>query len=154
MTGSCGHWSDGCFDDAELMGPFGGDSLSEITVGSLQDLGYVVDFDRADELLRSNLDASCRCAALTAEEQLARDEVVASSPATPDLSEDDSGRASAIRFGFQILEENEQAEAELQQLMTLEEQGLRDISTQVISVMYMDDNGVVRDEIVKKTSSR
>jgi Leishmanolysin len=61
---ACGHWDEDCMGD-ELMTGFIGRSptpLSRITVATLQDVGYQVNYDKADPFGRSDLDPSCVCA--------------------------------------------------------------------------------------------
>mgnify|MGYP007080187097 CR=1 FL=1 len=50
------------------MGPFGGSTLSRITLGSLQDLGYSVDFRESAPLSANQLSSSCRCSNSLAED--------------------------------------------------------------------------------------
>jgi hypothetical protein len=62
---ACGHWDEECMGN-ELMTGFLGPStspLSRITVATLQDLGYQVDYSNADAFGRSDLAASCTCPA-------------------------------------------------------------------------------------------
>lgn len=64
-TLTCGyHLDEGCFG-AELMSPYlrGKTSrLSSISVALLEDLGYTVDYSKADPYGRSNLNPACVCA--------------------------------------------------------------------------------------------
>lgn len=59
-----GHWNEACMKD-ELMTPVrtGERALSRITIGALEDLGYGVDYDPADEFTIDDLgtcrDANC-----------------------------------------------------------------------------------------------
>lgn len=148
MTRSCGHWSEQCFNNIELMGPYGGPAISDITIGSLEDLGYEVDFSQADRLFQSDLSPLCRCALL--EDEVGEPD---QTPADTEEAYDfDLNRALAIRYGLQVMREIEEAEldANNQGLVPLEELGLRDLGGTVISVMYLDDDGNVRDVIVKR----
>jgi hypothetical protein len=61
----CGHWDEECMGN-ELMTGFlnsgtGENPLSRITVASLKDLGYVVDYTNVDSYTRNNLNANCLC---------------------------------------------------------------------------------------------
>ncbi|GAX19822.1 hypothetical protein FisN_11Lh309 [Fistulifera solaris] len=58
----CGHWEEDCLLD-ELMTGFSTGSLplSRITVASLEDMGYVVDYDAADPYTAADLAPSCVC---------------------------------------------------------------------------------------------
>lgn len=59
-----GHWSEACFG-AELMTPsrnFGGTLISELSVATLEDMGYTTDRNAfAYNFLSPNLNQSCRC---------------------------------------------------------------------------------------------
>jgi Leishmanolysin len=59
----CKHWSETCLVN-ELMTTTlndGSNPLSRITVGGLEDLGYVVDYSNAGAYTRDNIDPSCLC---------------------------------------------------------------------------------------------
>lgn len=60
----CGHWDETCLR-AELMTPFINsgvtDPLSRITVASMEDLGYRVDYSKADAYGRADIGTSCVC---------------------------------------------------------------------------------------------
>jgi hypothetical protein len=58
----CGHWDEECMRDELMTGFVTGPSiLSRITIGSLQDLGYQVDYSKADRYTFSNLARECIC---------------------------------------------------------------------------------------------
>jgi len=65
-------WATDCFNNspeiggnggAELMNPFlsAGAKLSRVTVGYLEDIGYGVNYDAADELLPDDFGPACQC---------------------------------------------------------------------------------------------
>lgn len=58
----CGHWEEDCLLD-ELMTGFSTGSLplSRITVASLEDMGYVVNYDAADPYTAADMNPSCVC---------------------------------------------------------------------------------------------
>jgi hypothetical protein len=59
----CGHWDEDCMGD-ELMTGFadaGSNPLSRITVASLEDIGYDVDYSSADSYTESDLNPNCVC---------------------------------------------------------------------------------------------
>jgi len=60
----CGHWDEECMG-AELMTGFVKNqtvlSLSRITIASLADLGYEVDYSAADPFSKSDLNPDCQC---------------------------------------------------------------------------------------------
>jgi hypothetical protein len=61
----CGaHWDEACFQDELMTGSSTGSTLpllSRVTVASLEDVGYTVNYDNADPYTSANLDPSCRC---------------------------------------------------------------------------------------------
>jgi hypothetical protein len=59
---ACGHWDEDCLM-GELMTGFATDGLeiSRMTVGGLKDLGYEVDYSKADAFPQSKLDPTCVC---------------------------------------------------------------------------------------------
>jgi hypothetical protein len=67
---ACAHWDELCLK-GELMTGFatGGLEISRMTVGSLEDIGYEVDYSQADAFPVENLDPSCVCAAATVEKK-------------------------------------------------------------------------------------
>lgn len=71
----CSHWDDRCFVD-ELMTGFSSGSLpiSRVTVGSMEDMGYEVDYSAADPFTAADLGPSCRCNAVQAGETLRLDD--------------------------------------------------------------------------------
>ena len=59
----CGHWDEECME-SELMTGFadvGNNPLSRITIASLEDLGYDVDYRNADSYTTSDLNPNCVC---------------------------------------------------------------------------------------------
>ena len=59
----CGHWDEDCMN-SELMTGFlngGLNPLSRITIATLGDLGYTVDYSTAESYGTSDVDSSCRC---------------------------------------------------------------------------------------------
>jgi len=59
---ACLHWDEVCFR-GELMTGYesGGLQMSRITLGTLEDLGYTVDYSKADPFPASEMDPSCVC---------------------------------------------------------------------------------------------
>ena len=106
----CSHWDEVCFGD-ELMTPRISaaavlNPLSKVTVGSLEDIGYSVDYQAADKYKSENLDATCRCprrrrlgeyTTMTAENRHAMTGKRKLSAAQ------DAARTAAFNYGVQIL---------------------------------------------------
>ena len=85
----CGHWDEVCFQSELMTGSSTGSlPLSRVTAGSLEDLGYTVDYDKTDAFTASDLDDSCRCNNILEE----------SSPATLRNERDKRGQASMYKF--------------------------------------------------------
>jgi hypothetical protein len=160
MTDSCGHWSEDCFQDSELMGPFGGEALSEITVGSLEDLGFEVDYSQADRMYKSDLAPKCRCneRGLMEMSEMGGQSLPETADAESDTEEGlffDLNEFRAVQYAYQLMGEYKAAAIELenQGKMTAMEAGLRDIGLEAVSVLYVDNNGKVRDMIVRNQRS-
>jgi len=64
-TPSCNHWSQSCFGGGLLMNPIldGNEVLTSITLGSLEDLGYTVDYAQAEPITDENFSSECKCGA-------------------------------------------------------------------------------------------
>jgi hypothetical protein len=61
----CGHWDEACLD-TELITPLAESAgtampISQLTVASLDDFGYIVDYDFADEFTPDQVSPSCSC---------------------------------------------------------------------------------------------
>lgn len=58
----CGHWDEQCMQN-EIMTPTvqRRGPVSRVTIGALEDLGYAVDYSKADDFGTSDVAASCRC---------------------------------------------------------------------------------------------
>jgi Leishmanolysin len=62
---ACSHWDEECLVDELMTGVLVRGStpmLSRITIGSLQDLGFQVDYSKADSYTKANLGPGCTCA--------------------------------------------------------------------------------------------
>lgn len=113
----CVHWAENCLR-SELMTPqlFDGvNRISTVTIGSLEDLGYTVDYGAADTFDFNDFSlADCPCATIGSRRSLLRGNVTAvrqipvsnmtsptsklsSSSPPPRMS--DAGRAAAIAYG-------------------------------------------------------
>jgi Leishmanolysin len=61
---ACNHWDEECLVDELMTGVLRRGSspmLSRITIGSLQDLGYKVNYNKADKYTKANLGPGCTC---------------------------------------------------------------------------------------------
>jgi len=58
----CTHWDEGCMRDELMTGIITGDlPMSRVTIGSLDDMGYTVDYAQADVYDESDLGPGCTC---------------------------------------------------------------------------------------------
>jgi hypothetical protein len=141
---ACGHWDEECMGN-ELMTGFLGPSaspLSRITVGTLQDLGYQVDYSEADAFSRSDLAASCTCPVRRLREKK-RDLLDMKHGEVFSLASVASGRTASGRARRRLSQAAEAMaiEAGLEHLQT---------NTQYANVTLADDLGItyVADKIV------
>lgn len=145
-----GHFSEICLQDEIMTGAIGesGGILSRLTIATLEDLGYLVNYNAAEDFPAEKVKESCRCnagggggrrlgeAAGGLPEFFRRDE--RSSSNTPRILEQYftadqlSLRNAAIEWGKQALEEQSFEEA------TFNENAIDDRS-RWISVFYADD---------------
>jgi Leishmanolysin len=127
----CGHWSEFCYD-TELMSPRAEASgismpIARVTVASFEDLGYVVDYTAADPFAANLLNTACRCNSITGQP-----------PEIVDVQESQASleaRAYAVAYGMELLAQQSGAEAS-------------DVGDRVISIIYLDPEGVIRDVLV------
>jgi hypothetical protein len=104
----CSHFDEYCLQNEMMTGFLNrGSIISEITIASLQDLGYSVDFGQAEPFGRSNLGVGCTCdrrsrylagsaAATGAKESVVRETKLPSADV----------QAKATTFGREILSRN------------------------------------------------
>ena len=62
--GSSGHWDEACFTD-ELMSPVltfeDANPITKISVGALEDIGYIVDYTKAEDLTNNSVNKTACC---------------------------------------------------------------------------------------------
>lgn len=151
--GDCAHWSRDCFGGEELMGPVESNSaaLSKITLGSLQDMGYQVDYSKADSTNGAFFQSRCQCNRRLQEEALASNTTMSESKPRRQLS--DEGRAIAEAYGLSVLEETRAEIDQMQSLLPMDDANVTDIGGHVIAVMYEED-GIAYDVIVRSGTFR
>ena len=115
--------------------------ISRVTVGSLDDMGYEVDYDQADPFSASDLNPSCRCHNDDDQRMLQ-----SSSSSSLERSNQKSlrrlsadGKKEAIRFGLEQLEQMNR------DIIARDESAL--IANQLV-VSYVED-GIVYDVVVR-----
>jgi Leishmanolysin len=160
---ACGHWDEECMGN-ELMTGFLGPSaspLSRITVGTLQDLGYQVDYSKADAFGRSDLNSSCTCPVRQLREKkralsdMKHGEVFsvasvasglrASGRARRRLSQ--AAEAMAIEAGLEHLQTNAQSA----NTTLLDGVGVTYVADKIVSVLVLE-NGEIYGVAVRKPS--
>lgn len=59
----CGHWDEDCMGNEPMTGyaDVGNSPLSRISIASLEDIGYDVDYSSADSYTESDLNPNCVC---------------------------------------------------------------------------------------------
>jgi Leishmanolysin len=101
---ACGHWDEDCMG-SELMTGYVRNAtvlqLSRITVGTLDDLGYTVDYSQADPFTKSNLNPNCTCRRRS--QEVMQFSLPPSAPKSRQLS--DAGLQMAWDYGMNILTE-------------------------------------------------
>lgn len=145
---ACGHWDDECLRNELMTGYFsaGTNPLSRITVGSLQDLGYQVDYSNADAFGRSDLNPLCLCGVRKKARSLsdmAHGQVVPlgqkSSPRHPRRRLSAAAQALAIEAGLEFLASNAKAHAEAEtKRPNHKHTGVRYVGDKFVSVMFAE----------------
>jgi hypothetical protein len=154
---ACGHWDEACMG-SELMtgilGPSSTNPLSRITVGTLQDMGYQVNYLMADPFGRSDLNVSCTCPTrrLRQTERSVLDmkhgEVFsvgsgksgpASTSGRPRRRLRDEAEAVAIEAGLEYLQTKAQENDNVAQLDDL---GITYVADKVVSVLVLVDGEI------------
>ena len=132
-----GHWDEDCLQN-ELMTGFltGGTPLSRITLGSLSDLGYSVDWDAADAYSIADL-GSCGSFCPEARRRNLRE------PAHRVLSKKGASNRKLSDAGMAIAKEY--ARSELAKMTPTEPmvlpRGVEYVADKLIEVFYMEDDG-------------
>jgi hypothetical protein len=114
----CSHWSDECFVD-ELMTGFssGAMPISRVTIGSMEDMGYEVDYSAADPFTAADLSPTCQCSNLEAALQgddtfKSKNATITTRPAVTGTKQlgggrrrklSDVGRTKAFEYGEMLL---------------------------------------------------
>ncbi len=131
------HWAENCLVD-ELMSTFKSGSMpfSKLTIASLEDMGYTVNYDAADSFDGRN--TTCCTGSPT------------SIMSTPTLSDD--GRKNAIEFGEKILSENKLSD-ELSILLDDDDTGLVYVGDKVVVVLYIE-GGIIFEVFVTKDDNK
>ena len=128
------HWDEECLLD-ELMTGFASGALpsfSRLTIATLEDIGYSVNYDAADAFDGS--DTTC-C-----------NGPAPSTQSKPTLS--DAGRDDAVAYGQKILRENQLSD-EVALLLEEDDTGLMYVGDKMVVVLYIE-GGIIFEVFVKK----
>ena len=130
-----GHWDEQCLSKELMTGRLGPGlaiPFSRLTIASVEDLGYTVNYNAADNFDGSN--TTC-C-----------NGTVPSSPHYLALSDD--GRDAALLYGQKILSENQLSD---DQALLLEEDdtGLTYVGDQFVVVLYIEDEHIFEVLVTK-----
>jgi len=118
--------------------------LSRITLGSLEDMGYSVDYNQAENINKFTFASECQCNRRLGGNSTFIEE--------PERRLSNAGLAFAQNYGLAVLAQNEAAiEEEISQTL-IPNDDLIDIGGHVISVMYEED-GVAYDVVVRSDNS-
>jgi hypothetical protein len=149
----CGHWDEEClgtelmtgYSDLDVLNP-----LSRVTVGSLEDIGYTVDYKQAQEFTASDLNPSCVC-----QRRLEHGEMHFLRSSTREQDAPRRHRLSkekqqkAVEHGLKILDARA-AKGPPHKLPT----GVEYVGDKVIAVLIHDDIGAVHGVLVRRAASR
>jgi hypothetical protein len=100
----CSHWAESCLKN-ELMTPFasGSSALSRMTIASLEDIGYVVNYAGADDFALTDLDQSCRCTGRRRLSDFPFDAPVKERKLQEPSEAQNIAREAAVVYGIQML---------------------------------------------------
>jgi hypothetical protein len=154
VTGlSCRHWDPTCLPTEVLNrgGSLTANKITRVSLGALQDMGYQVKYDKADNLTLPDLGPECACKRRRMRSLFdeTRDEVIQLSPQgmldhPRHLSKE--GRQMAIDFGQSILAERSAGALTADRLHT--KSGLAYVGDRVVSV-FIREGGDLYSVIVK-----
>jgi hypothetical protein len=123
--------------------------LSRMTVATLDDMGYSVDYSQADLFPVTNVNPACLCARRRLEEpgdHTVLDETEQRPGSRNTELANDSGLEAAIAYGREKLEDMALRKIDPDEMSR---QGIQFMGDQVVFVVYMDDSGNVRNIAVE-----
>lgn len=139
---NCAHWQEYCLK-SEMMTPTANADLpiSRMTIASLEDLGYTVDYGAADNYFPGRLNPACRCNLDRVRRRLSDNQTNSiednrhAQQQRRRLSEE--GYQAALAYGKKEIAENQQSMA----LFPGDDQ-LSDLGTEMIYVLYLENDVV------------
>jgi hypothetical protein len=145
LASDCVHWDEDCLLN-ELMTPFVNPtfSLSRLTVASLEDLGYTVNYAAADAFPATSVAQNCRCNRRLGEPNESPPRTSRKLLVKTDAQK--AAEAKAILFGANLLKSSQLSSASEQGVSAQTSGGtVKYIGSDWVSVFYMDpDSRTVR----------
>ena len=131
------HWDEKCLKNELMTGyaPFG--PLSRLTIATLNDLGYTVNYAAADPYDGRNTSSDVSDCCFPPSFNMNPDDGAATETSTPPLSS--AGRAAAVEYGLSVLKENE-----LPSYLIEVDDGLQYVGDRFVTVYY-EENGNIYD---------
>lgn len=141
----CGHWDEDCLQNELMTGLLTGTELplSRITIGTLEDMGYQVDYTQADAYTAADVDSGCVCSRRVLEET---QQLGLGSPETKPRRLSEAARAVAVAYGTAELKRRSEAFKGLRVTDTYTYVG-----DKVISVIVRDNDGSIFRIVVHAT---
>lgn len=164
----CSHWSDDCFVD-ELMTGFssGAMPISRVTIGSLEDMGYEVDYSAADPFTAADLSPSCTCTNLeegatlklddsskiSSQSLVANQTAIMQRPAIQNTKQlgkgrrrklSDTGRTKAFEYGEMLLLERK---IKRKNIIVQENDSLLYVGDRIVTVLYEEEGELYGVEV-------
>jgi hypothetical protein len=127
----------------------GGFEISRATVGTLEDMGYVVDYCQADAFPVENLDSSCVCPAMSIQAEQAEVKGEPNNASGAGTNEDsngrrrhrklsDDGRKTAFEYGRQYLK----SQSTKQEEHVADEEGTIYVGDQYVIILFLEEGGI------------
>lgn len=160
----CIHWDETCLN-TESMSRFieadgSNNKVSKITLGALEDIGYTVDYSKADDFTSDDISESCRCNSRRLGQELPSTSTHTTMVKSMNhkqifersrhLGPDDprqpgqDAEDNAIAFGLKILRERK---SELHGFQGASEHDSIDVSHEVLSVVFIEDDQLFSVEV-------
>jgi Leishmanolysin len=162
---TCLHWDEKCLRNELMTGYFtagGTGPMSRITIGSLEDLGYSVDYSRADPFTAADLGPGCTCSTRQRHLRNSKQPTTVldmshgttiplgflnsrdTEQAPPRRRLSDEAYAEAVQAGLDYLSDQEHTPAQAKQIPS----GVTYVGDKVISVL-VEDGGAVFGVVVR-----
>jgi hypothetical protein len=147
---ACGHWDEDCMGNELMTGFANGpiSALSRITIGTLQDLGYKVDYSRADAFGRANLGTGRGCTCRRRERsimEMLHGETIQIGLSNPDTKRrrlSDEMKQVAIDYGLEIFARRAAAETNVVADKKSKNKLVEYEKAQAVSVFVRDGDGI------------